>query len=64
MPYAIYTRPNTKDRAINLTMVTYGNRQNSITFKLQFVASTETFNGNQALAMLFGSSRNGRLEVT
>ena len=32
MRYAIYTPPNTKDLAINQTMVAYGNRQNAIAF--------------------------------
>ena len=32
MRYAIYIPPNTKDLAINQTMVAYGNRQNAITF--------------------------------
>ena len=32
MRYAIYIPPNTKDLAINLTMVAYGKRQNAITF--------------------------------
>ena len=31
MRYAIYIPPNTKDLAINITMVAYGNRQNAIT---------------------------------
>ena len=31
--YEIYTPPNTKDLARNLTMVAYGNRQNAITFE-------------------------------
>ena len=40
--------PNTKDLAINQTMVAYGNRQNATASKqLRFVAITETFNGNQ-----------------
>ena len=30
--YAIHIPPNTKDLAINLAMVAYGNRQNAITF--------------------------------
>ena len=32
MRYAICIPPNTKDPAINLTMVAYGNRQSAITF--------------------------------
>ena len=32
MRYAIYTPPNTKDLAINQTMVAYGNRQNATAF--------------------------------
>ena len=32
MRYAIYMRPNTKDLAINQTMVAYGNRQNATAF--------------------------------
>ena len=32
MRYAIYIPPNTKDLAINLTMVAYGNRENATTF--------------------------------
>ena len=32
MRYAIYMPPNTKDLAINQTMVAYGNRQNATTF--------------------------------
>ena len=32
MRYAIYIPPNTKDLAINQTMVTYGNRQNATAF--------------------------------
>ena len=32
MRYAIYIPPNTKDLAINLTMVAYGNRQNATAF--------------------------------
>ena len=32
MRYAIYIPPDTKDLAINLTMVAYENRQNAITF--------------------------------
>ena len=32
MPYVIYIPPNTKDLAMNLTTVAYGNRQNAITF--------------------------------
>ena len=48
MRYAIYMPPNTKDLAINQTMVAYGNRQNATASKqLRFVAITETFNGNQ-----------------
>ena len=30
--YAIYISPNTKDLVINLTMIAFGNRKNSITF--------------------------------
>ena len=53
MRYAIYIPSNTKDFAINLTMVAYGNRQNAITSKqLRFFASTETINGNQASGIL------------
>ena len=50
--YAIYTPPNTKDLAINMAMVAYGNRSNVITFALRFVTSTEAFNGNRALYCL------------
>ena len=32
MRYAIYMPPNTKDLAINQTMVAYGNRQNATEF--------------------------------
>ena len=32
MCYAIYMAPNTKDPAINKTMVAYGNRQNATAF--------------------------------
>ena len=32
MRYAIYTPPNTKHLAINLTMVAYGNGQNATSF--------------------------------
>ena len=32
MRYAIYIPPDTKDLAINLTMVAYENRQNATTF--------------------------------
>ena len=32
MRYAIYMPPNTKDLAMNQTMVAYGNRQNAIAF--------------------------------
>ena len=32
MRYAIYMPPNTKDLAINQTMVAYGNRQNATAF--------------------------------
>ena len=50
-----YMPPNTKDLAINQTMVAYRNRQkrNSVraSKQLRFVAITETFNGNQALAL-------------
>ena len=52
MRYAIYMPPNTKDLAINQTMVAYGNRQkrnSDRASKQLFVAITETFNGNQAL---------------
>ena len=53
MRYAIYMPPNTKDLAINQTVVAYGNRQkrNSVLVskQLRFVAITETFNGNQVL---------------
>ena len=41
-----------KDLAINLAMIAYGNRPNAMKFafkQLRSVASTETFNGNQAL---------------
>ena len=52
MRYAIYMPPNTKDLAINLTMVAYENRQkrNSVCVskQLRFVVITETFIGNQA----------------
>ena len=52
MCYAIYAPPNTKDLTINQTTVAYENRQkrNSVRVRkqLQFVAITETFNGNQA----------------
>ena len=50
--WTIYMPPNTKDLAINRTMVAYGNRQNAsvhVSKQLRFVAITETFNGNQAL---------------
>ena len=50
MRYAIYMPPNTKDLAINQTMVAYGNWQSATAFApLRFVAIAETFNGNQAL---------------
>ena len=46
MRYVIYTHPNTKDLAINQTMVAYGNRQkrNSVraSKQLRFVMITET----------------------
>ena len=52
MRYAIYIPLNAKDLTIELTMLAYGNRQNVIKLRtskqLQFVASTETFNGKQA----------------
>ena len=40
--------PDTKDLAINQTMVAYGNWQNATSKQLRFVATTETFNGSQA----------------
>ena len=42
--------PNTKDFAMNQTMVAYGNRQNPTAFaranNSRFVANLETFNGS------------------
>ena len=55
MRYAIYMPPNTKDLAINQTMVENGNllKRNSVraSKQLRFVAITEAFNGNQVLAL-------------
>ena len=52
MRYAIHIPPNTKDLAINLAMVAYGNpaKCNNVRTRkqLRFVASTEIFNGNQS----------------
>ena len=54
MRYAIYVPPNTKDLAIKQATVAYENwqKRNSIhtSKQLRFVAITETFKGNQALA--------------
>ena len=54
MRYAIYMPPNTKDLAINQTVVADGNRQYAIAFarannSYLLLATTETFNGNQVL---------------
>ena len=50
MRYAIYIPPTTKDLAINLTMVGYGNRQNEITFtQAKNSDLVRALNGNQAL---------------
>ena len=50
MRYAIYIPPTTKDLAINLTMVGYGNWQNAITFtQAKNSDLVRALNGNQAL---------------
>ena len=55
MRYTIYMPPNTKDLAINQTMVAYGSRQNATMFaranNSDLLQSLKHFNGNQALDM-------------
>ena len=48
MRYAIYMPPNTKDLAINQTMVAYGNRQNATAFAR--ANNSDLSLGNQALS--------------
>ena len=51
MRYTIYIPPNAKDVAINLAMGCLPAKRNKVrtSKQLLFVASNETFNGNQAL---------------